>query len=81
MNAIRLRLVNGIPNNSFVQLPDAWKLTGYTPSNGGFEFQPVYTDGKQTLSEIELLERGIAWFRVQIDKFTVRDYRVKGGAR
>ena len=83
MNAIRLRLLNNIPNNAFVQIPDGWSLTGYTRSNGGFEFQPVYTSGEETLSEVQLLERGIAWFRVQLDRFTVRDYRlpVKGGAR
>jgi len=80
VNAIRLRLLNNVPNNAFVRVPDVWKLAGYTPSSGGFEQQPVYWNGDIFLSEVELLERGIALFRVQIDKHTVRDYSINPNA-
>jgi hypothetical protein len=68
-----LRYAYCIPANAFVHIPDNWKAAG-TVRVSQFEFAPTYTDGERTMSEPALLKAGIASFRVQVDRFTVRDF-------
>lgn len=80
-NAIRLRVLNNIPSNAFIHVPDEWRQSGVSLCCGGFEYHPTYRHKDQPsdsldVNEYDLLERGDAWFRVQIDKFTVRDFKV-----
>lgn len=64
------------PPGSVVHIPDRWQQAGVRPSPlNRFEFEQLYTDGTQTLSESEMLLDGIACYRVQIDRFTARDFR------
>jgi hypothetical protein len=63
------------PANAVVHIPDAWRTAGVqrSPANR-FEFETLYTDGARTLSESELLAQNVACYRVQIDRYTVRDF-------
>lgn len=80
-NAIRLRVLNNIPSNAFIHVPDEWRIAGYSLCCGGFEYHPTYRrkgqdSAEHNVNEYDLLARGDAVFRVQIDKHTVRDYKV-----
>lgn len=75
-----LQFKHGIPSNAFVCVPDNWKQTGCTYDAASFRAQSLYSDGSQVVSESELLKQRVAWFRVQLDRFTVRDYYLPIGA-
>lgn len=63
------------PANAVVHIPDGWNTADYVRrKDNAFEFEPRYTNGSLILRESELLTAGIACYRVQIDKYTVRDY-------
>ncbi len=68
-----MNTTNEVPKNAFVHIPDNWKQAHATIDRN-FRVIQSFTDGQNTLTEAEMLRKGIACYRVQIDKFTVRDY-------
>lgn len=65
----------GTPVNAFLHVPIG-SIVGYLPkATNRFEFEPVYLIDGQRLRESEALACGKAWYRVQIDAFTVRDFK------
>jgi len=63
------------PIGSFLVIPDGYKQVAITTVFGKrHEYQPIYSNGEVTMVQETMIEKGIAFYRIQIDKHTVRDF-------
>ena len=51
------------------EVPGNWKYTGYYRETRPYNHEMVFTDGKEELTETELLKRGIIYKYIQVGEF------------